>query len=177
MKPATLQIVKLQTERLTLIPFTTEICTHILNEEFKFLDKLGLKKGRSWPDIDVIETLPKIIKNLSAVSAPTGFESWMVIKSETSEIIGDIGFKGFNKEESSADIGYGIITEERRQGYAEEAARALIKWAFSNVILNVITAKCLIENNSSIHLLKKLDFKEINKDEEMLLWSLSRTNT
>ena len=76
-----------------------------------------------------------------------------------------------------ADIGYGIIIEERRQGYAEEAARALIKWAFSNVTLNVITAKCLIANNSSVHLLKKLDFKEIKKDEEMLFWSISRTNT
>ena len=96
MKIQTLQINELQTERLILIPFTIEICKNLMNNDFSDLHKLDLKKGKSWPDDDVIETLPKIINNLSIVDAPTGFESWMIIKKDTSEIIGDAGFKGFN---------------------------------------------------------------------------------
>lgn len=91
-----------------------------------------IKKGKSWPDSDVLETLPRIINNLTKVSSPTGYESWMIIKKDTLEIIGDLGFKGFNNREENIDIEYGIIKEERRKGFAEEAVREIIKWAFLN---------------------------------------------
>jgi [ribosomal protein S5]-alanine N-acetyltransferase len=172
LKAQALKINKLVTERLTLIPYTTEICKNILNSNFEDLFKLGLQKGKSWPDEDVIETLPKIIINLSKVASPTGFESWMIVKKDSSEIIGDIGFKGFNYKQENADIGYGIIKEERRKGFAEEAATALIKWAFSKKIVKEITANCLIDNVGSINLLRKLNFVETKEDEEMVYWSL-----
>lgn len=172
MKIQALQIDRLITKRLILIPYTIQICKNIINDDFSDLFKMQLRKGKSWPDNDVVETLPKIINNLSQVESPTGFESWMIIKKDTLEIIGDIGFKGFNHEKQNIDIGYGIIKEERRKGNAEEAAIELIKWAFSKEIVNEITARCLIENISSINLLKKLNFIETNKDNEMVYWLL-----
>lgn len=172
MKIQTLQIDKLTTERLILIPYTIQICENIINKNFSNLFDMGLKRGKSWPDNDVIETLPKIINNLSQVESPTGFESWMIIKKETLEIIGDLGFKGYNHEEENIDIGYGIIEEERRNGYAEEATKELIKWAFSTGLIKEITAKCLIENTGSINLIKKLNFIEVKRDHEMIYWTL-----
>ncbi|GGG45996.1 GNAT family N-acetyltransferase [Bizionia arctica] len=172
MKPQTLQIASLITDRLILIPFTIQICDNLLKADFSDLDKLNLIKGKSWPDQDVLETLPRIITNLSQEGLPTGFESWMLVKKETSEVIGDLGFKGFNSKENNADLGYGIIKEERQKGYALEATKKLIFWAFSNKILREITAKCLVENQSSINLLQKLNFKEVQKDNDMIYWSL-----
>ncbi len=172
LKIQTLPIDKLITERLILIPFTMQICKNLMNDDFSDLSKMGFKKGKSWPDNDVIETLPKIINNLSEVEAPTGFESWMIIKKDTLEIIGDAGFKGFNHQAQNVDIGYGIIKEERRNGYAEEAASALINWAFSTEMVKEITANCLHDNISSIHLLQKLNFIKIKEDGEMVYWML-----
>lgn len=172
MKTQSLDIDNLKTERLILIPFTLEICKNLLNDDFNVLFKMGLKKGKSWPDADVIETLPKIINNLSQVKYPTGFESWMIIKNDTFEIIGDLGFKGFNYEEENVDIGYGIIKEERKKGYAEEATSELIKWAFSKERVMEITARCLIDNVNSVKLLKKLNFVETKRENEMIYWSL-----
>jgi ribosomal-protein-alanine N-acetyltransferase len=65
---------------------------------------MELSKGKSWPDMDVLETLPRIINNLTKVGYPTGFESWMIIKKDTKEIIGDLGFKGFNDKDENVDI-------------------------------------------------------------------------
>ena len=172
MKTKTLQIGHLKTERLILVPFTKQICENILNSDFSDLIKLGFYKGKSWPDEDVIETLPKIIDNLSPLEAPTGFESWMIIKADTLEIIGDAGFKGFNDDEKNADIGYGIIQEERKKGYAEEAVKGLIKWAFSQETVKEITANCAHDNQNSINLLNKLNFTKEKQDNEMLHWSL-----
>lgn len=177
MKVQPLQIKELHTERLTLIPFTKQICKNLIANNFSDLDNLGLKKGKSWPDIDVLETLPKIINNLSLVEAPTGFESWMIIKNETLEIIGDLGFKGFNYQQKNIDIGYGIIKEERGKGFAEEAARELINWAFKNNMVKEITASCLMDNENSIKLLKKLNFDLAGKNKDMFYWSLKNINT
>lgn len=172
MKVETLQIDRLITERLLLIPFTITMCQNLLNNDFSDVFKMGFKKGKSWPDSDVIETLPRIINNLSRVESPTGFESWMIIKNDTMEIIGDLGFKGPNSEKENVDIGYGIIKEERKKGYAEEAATAIIKWAFSTEIVKEITAACLFNNVSSISLLQKLNFTEIKKENDMVYWAL-----
>ena len=168
----TLQIGKLLTERLILIPYTLQICKNLINNNFTDLCAMGLKRGISWPDDDVIETLPKIINNLSQVESPGGFESWMIIKNDTLEIIGDAGFKGFNNVGKNADIGYGIIKEERRKGYAEEAVKALIKWAFLTGDTKEITANCRLDNVASITLLKKLKFVETTRDNEFIYWSI-----
>jgi len=174
MKPQqVLGIEKLVTKRLILMPYTTQICENLLHDNYTDLAKIGLKAGKGWPDADVIETLPKIINNLAQVKAPTGFESWMIIKKDTLEIIGDAGFKGFNQEQENADIGYGIIAAERRQGYAIEAVEALVNWAFSDKKTKEITAKCLPDNLSSVGLLQKLNFSLIKQDDEMIYWSLT----
>lgn len=165
---------KLQTERLLLIPYTKQICIDILASNFSNLYHMGLTKGISWPDNDVLETLPKIINNLSLVEAPTGFESWMIIKNDTKEIIGEAGFKGYNSKGQNIDIGYGIIKEERGKGYAKEAATALIEWAFSNEKVTEITAECEFDNFNSIHLLQKLNFEEIKRQDSRIYWSSKR---
>ena len=113
MKVKKLEIDKLITERLILIPYTKDLCRNILNGDYRDLEVLNLKRGKSWPDADVLDTLPRIINNLNKVEHPTGYESWMIIKKETSEIIGDLGFKGFNNKEKIIDLGYCIIKEER----------------------------------------------------------------
>ena len=174
MKPAPLNIDKLLTERLILIPFTLQICQNLLDGDFNAVHAMGLKKGISWPDDDVMDTLPRIINNLLLVKGPTGFESWMIVKNDTLEIIGDLGFKGIKHDDGTIDIGYGIIKEERRKGYAAEAVAALVDWAFSQTIVNQITARCAIDNSGSINLLKKLNFNETSRDSEMAYWSLTR---
>ena len=172
MNSQTTTIENLHTNRLLLIPFTTQICKNLLNNDFSDMLALGLQKGASWPDEDVIETLPKILNNLSTLALPTGFESWMIVKKDSTEIIGDIGFKGFNKPLENIDLGYGIIKEERRKGFALEAATALIKWAFATSIVKEITASCLLHNIGSVNLLQKLDFKETMRNDEMIYWAL-----
>jgi [ribosomal protein S5]-alanine N-acetyltransferase len=176
MKVKKLEINNLITERLILIPFTIDICRNILNSDFRDLEALNLRKGKSWPDADVLDTLPRIINNLKKVECPTGFESWIIIKKDTLEVIGDLGFKGFNNEDENIDLGYGIIKEERRKGYAEEAVNEIIKWAFSNEIIKEITANCLIENIGSINLLNKFNFRQVKIENDMIYWTLVNPN-
>ena len=176
MKINTIEIEQLVTKSLILKPFTIPFCQNILKNDFSDLEKWNYQKGKSWPDMDVLATLPRIINNLTKVGYPTGFESWMIIKKDTKEIIGDLGFKGFNDKDENIDIGYGIIKEERRKGFAEEAVREIVKWAFSNEKIKEITANCLTSNSSSINLLNKFNFTRISVENEMIYWNLVYKN-
>lgn len=83
MKTQTLQIDRLLAERLILILFTIPICKHLIDDDFSDSIKMGLKKGRSWPDKDVIETLPKILNNLSQVESTTWGSKALTMQQKT----------------------------------------------------------------------------------------------
>lgn len=122
---------KIQTSRLTILPFTIEICEESLSNSFGTIAGMGIYPGNGWPDTETIDTLPRIIKNLRKVSQPSGFESWMIVDTSTNLLIGDIGFKGIPNEHGEIDLGYGIIENERKKGFAHEAATGILEWAFN----------------------------------------------
>ena len=163
---------KLETERLLLLPFTIKICQLVNDNDFEGLLREGLFPGIGYPDQETLETIPKIIKNLELVTAPTGFESWLVITKKDMKIIGDIGFKGTPNPLGEVDFGYGIIESERRKGYAIEAATALSNWALAHPDVKKITARCLIDNHGSAKILEKLNFKRTASGEHLQYWSL-----
>ena len=100
-----------------------------------------------------------------------GFGPWLIIEKQSKSIIGDIGFKGYPNH-ATVDLGYGIIPSKQRNGYATEATNALCAWAFQTGIVNRITATCFDWNIASITVLKKCQFKAINKNENMIYWQM-----
>ena len=169
-----MQFKRIDTERLYLIPFTLCICREVLNNDFTSLRNMNINPGQTWPDEDMLETLPRIIDKLNLVTTPSGFESWIIIEKGTNSVIGDTGFKGLPDINGAADIGYGIIASARRKGYAIEAVNALIDRAFQQPELRVITASCEPANTSSAKVLKRIGFSFKGTDEEMFQWELPR---
>ena len=161
---------KIETERLILIPFTLAVATGVLTGKLEVLKELGLNIDDAWPDSEGLATLPKIVKILETVPRPTGFESWLIVKRATMSVIGDAGFKGRPDSTGMVDIGYGIIAKERQTGFGFETAKALTNWAFAQPGVRAVTAQCLITNQASIGLLKKLGMREIARDDQMIYW-------
>lgn len=170
----TMKSKKITTQRLYLLPFTLQIAREIMDGQFTSLSALGLKPGAGWPDEELMECLPRIIQNLEKVAEPSGFESWMIIDKTSKSLIGDAGFKGRPTEEGIIDLGYAIVAGERRKGYAAEAAEALIKWAFKQPEVKVITARCQHVNEGSTKTLTNLGFYQKFIKEEMVHWFLLR---
>jgi len=163
-------LLEIQTERLKLLPFTKQICEQVLANSTSSLASLGIIPGDGWPDFETMDTLPRILNNLSKVASPTGFESWMVIHKNTHLLIGDIGFKGLPNEYGEIDLGYGIILSERQKGYAKEAASGLMEWAFKQPGIKAITANCAKDNLASQKTLVALRFNKVEAHDEMIYW-------
>ncbi|WP_432708670.1 GNAT family N-acetyltransferase [Pedobacter sp.] len=165
---------QIETDRLKLLPFTIQICEEVLSCSTSSLVDLGITPGYGWPDLDSLDTIPRILNNLNKVKSPSGFESWMVLNKSTNTLIGDIGFKGLPNKHGEIDLGYGIINSETQKGYAKEAALGLIRWAFKQPGINTITASCSKENLASQRILTFLNFEKSGEDQEMIYWKLTK---
>lgn len=101
-----------------------------------------------------------------------GWGVWMLVRRQDGQVIGDAGFKGRPNGEGVIEIGYGIAAQAQNQGYATEAVRALIDWAFETGSVKQVIAECAHGNAASIKVLEKLGLHRIGADDELVFWAL-----
>ena len=68
------------------------------------------------------------------------------------------GFKGKPSREAMAEIGYAVMPEDQRLGFASEAVAGLIGWAFSHSEVRLVTAETLPALEASIRVLENNGF-------------------
>ena len=82
---------------------------------------------------------------------------WMIEKTDGTHI-GDLCFKGI-KADCNPEIGYGILEEYRGQGFATEAVKLALLWAFRHPDVNAIEAETDPYNAASAKVLMKCGFR------------------
>ena len=142
----------LETERLLLRPFTTDDAPFILTllNEPSFLRFIGDKKVRTLED-----ARQYLLNGPIASYNAHGFGLLLVELKESQTPIGMCGL--LKREELPApDIGFAFIPDYWRQGFAFEAATAVMNDARERLKLNTILAIVSPDNDASIKLLERL---------------------
>jgi [ribosomal protein S5]-alanine N-acetyltransferase len=160
---------KILTKRMKLIPFTIEIIQAAMQHDNEQLLKLGITPTEGWPELDLVEALPYFNQQIIDHGV-TGYNSWLTLDKQTNDIIGSLGFINEPDSNGSVEIGFGIVPQKRRQGYCEEAVKALITWADAKSEVKFVTARCNKDNKKSINLLKKIGFKEKHSENSIIKW-------
>lgn len=78
-----------------------------------------------------------------------------VLLRESGEVIGTAGIEITNAHHREGEIGYVLSRDHWGQGYATEAARALVEFGFRNLGLHRIWAVCAPANQASARVLEK----------------------
>lgn len=73
----------------------------------------------------------------------------LVIDDRQLGVVGEVGLSGFNATHGGALVGYWLMPEARGRGLAVAAVNALCEWAFSDLELKVIVARCDAQNLAS----------------------------
>lgn len=160
------------TDRLILVPVTLEITQSLLDGSSKEIENLGINIDEKWPTDDTMDILPFVNESLEKDRIPSGFEFWMIVKKDTMNVLGDIGFKGKPNEKGEIEVGFGLVENERGHGLGFESLKAIIDWAISQNNVKVIKADCLIDNKPSARILEKVGMKEVNRDQDLIYWEL-----
>jgi RimJ/RimL family protein N-acetyltransferase len=86
--------------------------------------------------------------------------TFAITRKSAAGIIGSIGISDINEEHSRAEMGYWIGKEYWNQGFASEAARAVLNFAFTDLELDRIVAHHFLRNPGSGRVLEKIGMKK-----------------
>jgi RimJ/RimL family protein N-acetyltransferase len=78
----------------------------------------------------------------------------------TGELIGNCGVRLPAAGAPAAELGYEIAPAQWGHGYATEAARAMVAFAFVGLKVHRVAAWCVADNAGSIGVLRKLGFRQ-----------------
>ena len=120
---------------------------------------------------------------LAALRTSVGPDPWrhgfFVLHRDSQCVIGSAGFKGPPDQAGMVEIAYGIAPAYQGQGYATEAATALLDYAFGTGSVRLARAHTLPEANASTQVLRKCGFAFIGtvidpEDGTVWRWERSR---
>jgi RimJ/RimL family protein N-acetyltransferase len=83
-----------------------------------------------------------------------------LVLTATGQLIGNCGIRMDSADAREADIGYELAPEHWGNGYATEAARALVRFGFEELGLHRIWSWCIADNSASAHVLRKIGMRE-----------------
>lgn len=86
---------------------------------------------------------------------------WMIERKDGTHV-GDLCFKGLDAN-GVTEIGYGISDEYQGQGYATEAVKAAVAWAFRQSGVTAVEAETEPDNKASQRVLEKCGFVRSGK--------------
>ena len=95
----------------------------------------------------------------------------LIVRRDDELVVGEIGFVGPPKE-GAVMIGYAIVPEARRHGYATEAIAAVSDWALAQPGVEKVQAQTLPDNEASIRALLRAGFTEIAPTEKVRRFAL-----
>jgi aminoglycoside 6'-N-acetyltransferase I len=158
------------TERLDLVPGTPDSMRAALAGPAALAAALEALVPETWPH-EFLDP-PALEWTLDRLEEAAGREHWWLYFIVLREapggrtLIGSAGYKGPPDADGTVEIGYGIVRDRHRQGYATETTRGLLARAFARPAVRRVIAETLPELIGSIGVLRKCGFRDIGEGSE-----------
>jgi RimJ/RimL family protein N-acetyltransferase len=152
----------IRTARLELVPFPPEAIQHLLHGERPEAEaEVGLKLPDDFPSKDDLDGfLPIQLQRMLATPELRDWTARLITTTNRAQVVGHAGFHGPPEVIGRAEIGYTIFKPFRGQGYAKEAAKALVTWAFEQGQREVF-ASVAPDNAPSLAVVRSLGFIQV----------------
>lgn len=154
----------LQSDRLMLVATTLEHIHVELDAPDKLSDLLDAHVSSSWPtgeyDRDAMEFFRGRFEE--GGEAVEGWYGWYAVRPADAisprSLIGAGGYFGPADEQGTVEIGYSVLPEWQRRGYASEMVNMLVEHAFTFPSTNRVIAHTVSANPASIAVLARCGF-------------------
>jgi ribosomal-protein-alanine N-acetyltransferase len=164
-------VIELRTLRLRLVAGTLETARAEVNDREGLARLLDAVVPPDWPPpLNDANSARYFLDYLTKHPTAVGWMMWYFIRTDDGRAvaIGNGGFKG-EPSAGSVEIGYSIVPQYQRRGFAGEAVQALLAWAIGHDSVQRVIAETLPESRASQALLRKLGFAEIEPSEPGVL--------
>lgn len=161
----------LETEKLKLISLDARNLKWSIEDRRKMEKNLGVEITDTELEEPVKKAMRTSLKRvLGNKKDYLWFTSWEITLKIENRIIGGLCFKGCPDGKGRVEIGYGMQDEYRCKGYATEAVKELINWAFTQEKVLSIIAETEKDNLPSHRVLEKIGMEKYEEKEKMFWW-------
>jgi [ribosomal protein S5]-alanine N-acetyltransferase len=145
---------------------------HLLLRQFTSADAPLIQQLNSNPNVlkyldePLLETEEQALHILNTIILPqykNNLGRWAVHLKVNNEFIGWCGLK-YRQEQNEIDLGYRLMQQHWGNGYAFEAAKHTIDYAFQQLHLKTIVGRAHIENTASLKILEKIGMQFIREE-------------
>jgi [ribosomal protein S5]-alanine N-acetyltransferase len=170
-----------RTPRLDLIQVSTDSVNAAIHDRNQLAKIVNAAVPETWPpellDTAALEWTLRWLANPANDPAFSGY--WMVLREPRRVLIGMVGFKGMPNADGCVEIGYGVVEDHRRQGYASEGARALVEFAFSHANVQSVAAETYPNLIPSLGVMEKCGMKLLGDGSEpgVVRYAVTRSQT
>lgn len=119
---------------------------------------LGVTVPAAWPEFPEAFALPTPAAAAEGEPKPPRWPGYLWVDRQEDALIGNGGYAGDPSEVGEIEVGYEVAPHYRRRGYASEAVRALVEYAFEDPGITRVLAHTLAEENASVQVLRKVGF-------------------
>lgn len=154
-------MLRLDTDRLRLVPLSSAAIDALLAGDGSRLRELT---GASFPTPVrppplTEQLLPMVRARVAADDRQEGWWTWVVVRKDTGEAVGSVGFGGGPDAEGAVMVGYATYPNVERRGYATEAAEALVEWALGHHDVVRVCASMPPDNAAAIRVAQKIGMR------------------
>lgn len=160
----------IRTERLELVPATDGLLAAAIESPAALAAALDAHVPPTWPP-EYLDA-PALDFTRHRMADDPGQSAWwmyfMVLPRAAGDrvLIGSTGYKGPPSEDGTVEIGYAVVSDYRRRGYASESVRGLVKHAFGTPAVRRVVAETLPELTPSIGVLHQCGFEAAGEGSE-----------
>jgi RimJ/RimL family protein N-acetyltransferase len=160
--------VSVHTTRLELTPLEADPIQALLDGDGERLKRLtgAVFPEPVGPPPYMAETLPVVRDRLRQHPVEAPWWNWVATRQDDGQVVGSVAFGGMPEVDGSVLIGYAMYPGYEGQGYATEAVRAMIAWAFAQAGVRAVRALAPVWNTPAVHVAEKVGMRPVASDED-----------
>jgi [ribosomal protein S5]-alanine N-acetyltransferase len=170
-----------RTARLELTPLDADAIQALLAGDATRLKQLT---GAAFPQPVapppyMAESLPVVGTQLRKSPGEAPWWNWLVVRHGDGEAVGSVAFGGKPDAAGAVLIGYAMYPGHEGRGYATEAVKAMVEWAFAQPGVQTVRALAPVWNTPAVHVAEKVGMRPVASDEddevgEVLVYEMAR---
>lgn len=164
------------TDRLELVPAASDLAQAALAGNAALGAAMGVTVPPSWPPHfakpEVYETTLQAL-----VSGPSDWSLHFIVLKQGRLLVGTCGYRGAPSADGTVRLGYAVVSDQQRKGYASEAVRGLVSKAFATNSVRRAIAETAPDLAAAVGVLRKCGFepmKGTNSEPGMVRFELTR---
>ena len=127
-----------------------------IDDMFEYSKRSETSEYLLWSPHQTIYTTQGLIDVILSKYKAGEYNDWAIVLKKTNKMIGTCGFTNIDDENKVVEIGYVLNPDFWGNGYATEAVKTIMKFAFEELDANRIEAKFIKGNDASLAVMKKV---------------------